>query len=214
MRSSRLKRHTAPPAPRKAQPWRIDHLRRFLAVAEQHPYAALWLLLALRGLRQGEARALVWADLDLDAGTARIDATLFYRNTAEWERTAPKTATSRRVVTLSPRMVALLRAHKARSAWCKPDDLVFVTPEGAPLSPAILGTWLTALCKRASVPRITPHTLRHLAASLLDEAGIVDSVRKEALGHASEQQTAHYTHIVDSRIAAAFRAVDELAETG
>ena len=52
--------------------WTPTQTRRFLRSVAGHPLFAAFHLLALRGLRRGEACGLRWSDLDLDAGLAYI----------------------------------------------------------------------------------------------------------------------------------------------
>ena len=99
--------------------------------------ALMWWLIALRGLRRGEAAGLRWADVDLDAGLATI----------EQQRIAnghlvtvgpPKTAASRRLIALDRHTVRLLREHRRRQqaeqraageCW-QESGYVFVTKDG------------------------------------------------------------------------------------
>jgi integrase len=48
--------------------WTAEQTRTFLACVRQHRLYALFHLVALRGLRRGEAAGLAWTDLDLEAG--------------------------------------------------------------------------------------------------------------------------------------------------
>jgi integrase len=79
--------------------------------------ATIWppcspVLIAATGLRKGEALALRWDRVDLDAGTLKVAATIARVNHA-LTITEPKTARSRRTVPLSPAVVAMLRKHRA-----------------------------------------------------------------------------------------------------
>ena len=47
-----------------------------LSAAEGTRYAPLFTLLVNTGLRRGEALALQWSDVDLEAGTLRVRGTL------------------------------------------------------------------------------------------------------------------------------------------
>lgn len=84
------------------QVWSIDELRAFLDHARPERLYALWLLLATTGLRRGEALGLRWEDLDLDAGRAAIRQTLGSVG-GKLSFSTPKTAKSRRSVSLEPR---------------------------------------------------------------------------------------------------------------
>ena len=75
---------------------------------------ALFLLLIDTGLRPGEALALGWSDLDLDASWLRVERGLGRRRMGEpWRFEAPKTSGSRRTVPLPATIIRALRAHRA-----------------------------------------------------------------------------------------------------
>jgi integrase len=55
---------------------------------------------------------------------------------------------------------------------------------------------LETLCRRTTVPRLTPHGLRHSAATLLLEAGVHPKIVQELLGHSSITMTLDlYSHV-------------------
>ena len=71
-----------------------------LSAAQSTSYAPLFELVVNTGLRRGEALALQWSDVDLEAGTLRVRGTLA-RVHGRLEVTEPKTARSKRTVPLS-----------------------------------------------------------------------------------------------------------------
>ncbi len=88
-----------------------DQLRRVLAAMEGHRLQPLVLLLASTGLRIGEALALRWRDMDLDAHRLRVTGTIQHVG-GEVRRTAPKSARSQRSLPLSPAVVEALRGWR------------------------------------------------------------------------------------------------------
>jgi integrase len=56
--------------------WTAKQTALFLAQVHGHRLYALFHLVALRGLRRGEAAGLRWSDLDLDAGTLTVTGQL------------------------------------------------------------------------------------------------------------------------------------------
>jgi integrase len=122
--------------------------------------------------------------------------------------TEPKTERSRRVVQLGARLVRLLHAHRALQdderrtlgpawqAW-QGADLVFVRPDGAPLSPANLRHPLDAALRRAGLPHVRVHDLRHTAATIMLQAGIPVPTVSAILGHESAALTYRvYAHVI------------------
>jgi integrase len=54
-------------------PWDAAQLAAFLGWSAGHSqHHAAWTLLAMTGMRRGEALALRWRDVDLDAGTLSV----------------------------------------------------------------------------------------------------------------------------------------------
>lgn len=169
------------------------------------------LVLARTGMRLGEACALRWADVDLDAGMAVVRAA-FWRGRLQ----APKSGTGRRV-DLSRQLVATLReraasqAAEARSEGRPPSTWVFASPAGrSPDTDAFRrGPW-RRLFVAAGVPYAWPHSLRHTYASLLIQHGESLAYVKAQLGHRSIATTVDvYGHLVAGANRAAVDRLDE-----
>ncbi|GAB3607945.1 site-specific integrase [Humibacter ginsengiterrae] len=170
--------------------------------------------IAATGLRKGEALALHWEHIDLDASTARIAGTLSRVN-GRLIVTTPKTAKSRRTLTLSPGVVALLRAHRVRqlearlaagSLWVDSGH-VFTTLTGRPVDPSTALRSLKLAAARAGVKGAAVHTLRHTAATAMLEAGVPLAAVSAVLGHARASITADvYAHATANAQDAAMKA--------
>src|SRR5215831_4800272 len=102
----------------------------------------MWWLVALRGLRRGEAAGLRWVDVDLDEQVVMISQ---QRITFGQTTTVgpPKSAASCRTIALDRMTVRVLRAHrrlqmeeatKAGELWVE-TGYVFTDPKGEPLNP-------------------------------------------------------------------------------
>jgi len=153
---------------------------------------------------RGEALALRWRDVDLDAGTLRVAQTV-QRVGGGLVFSEPKTTRSRRTVPLPPVTLTALRAHratqagerlKAGTAW-QDSGLVFTTPIGTVVDPRNLNRLLDNLCLRAQVRRVRVHDLRHTCASLLLAQGVEPRVIMETLGHSHIATTMNiYAHVL------------------
>ncbi|MCK8113963.1 tyrosine-type recombinase/integrase [Anaerosoma tenue] len=180
-----------------------DETRRILEAARRTRYYAVLATIAALGLRRGEALALRWADVDLDAGTVHVRGTLA-RIDGELVVTEPKTAKSRRVLALSPGMVRLLKDTRkkqleerlrAANIW-QEGGYVFTTPCGTPFEPRNVLRALTTAAEHAGVEGATVHTLRHSAATMWLENGVNLKAVSELLGHADIRITADvYGHV-------------------
>jgi integrase len=171
-----------------------DELEAVIAAAHE-PYRLAFELAAMTGARLGEVLGLRWRNIDLDAGTATIEAQLDRRgNLAEC-----KTARSRRTIELPSALLAPLRAHKLRSRASRGDDFVVVARTGPPrpLDHRTVTRAFAGGVKRAGIAEPTPtfHDLRHGFASRFIASG-GDLVTLSAhLGHRSPGITASaYSH--------------------
>jgi integrase len=105
----RLGAHRDPAAGRGVDP---AQTARFLNAIRGHRLYAAYHLIALRGLRRGEAAGLRWRDVDLDTATAIITSQL-QQYDGRLVLYPPKTVGSERAVALDRTTVAVLCAHKA-----------------------------------------------------------------------------------------------------
>lgn len=177
------------------------------------------MLMMYSGLRRGEATALTWADVDLDARTIRVTKSWDFAGNKLKE---PKTSAGRRVVHIPQLLADFLRAEREAD----PDTLYVVhTASGGRMTNiAWRRLWesymsdLNALYgwngadkyatrkkdedgnARGALPIIiktfTPHELRHTFCTLLYLAGVDVLTARDQMGHASVQVTQEiYTHL-------------------
>jgi integrase len=181
--------------------WTAAQTAEFLRLARGHRLYALFHLVALRGLRRGEAAGLRWSDLDLDAGTLTVSGQLRQlggRMTTE----PPKSDAGRRVIALNKTMITALREHKARQQaeraaagdrWTE-TGYVFTTQTGKPVGPDRMTRLFRRLVAGSGLPPVTLHGLRHGAAALA--AGTDLKVVQDQLGHSTIVLTADtYTNL-------------------
>jgi len=200
-----------------------DQARAFLAAATGDRWEALWILAVTTGMRQGELLGLRWSDVDLDQGVLHVTGNLS-RGPNGLEVTRPKTHRSRRPIRLSHAAVNALRRHKGDqaaerlqvgAAW-EDHQLVFCRPTGGPVTAA----WLVRgrfqpLLKRAGLPVIRFHDLRHTAATLWFRSGVNPKVVQETLGHSRVAITLDtYSHMIPDLQLETARVMDELFSPG
>jgi integrase len=197
-----------------------DEARILLAAVEGDRLEALYVLALTTGMRIGELLALRWTDVDLQTKTpaVHVRATLRYKNADTYFFEPPKTPKSRRRIGLSSTALEALRCHRTRQleerlavgvVW-RDEDLVFCTPIGT----ALCGNHLSdrdfqAVLKRAGVPRVRFHDLRHTCATLLLRRGVHPKVVSELLGHSTVTMTLdRYSHVLPDMQQAAMEAID------
>jgi integrase len=192
-----------------------DAVTALLAAAQGSRHHTALALIASTGLRRGEALALAWDHVDLDAGQLSVTGTLA-RIDGELAVSPPKTARSRRIVPLHPGIVALLRRHKVTQneerlrlgdQW-RGSGLVFTSELGGPVDPRNLLRVVETAARLAGYEGIGVHTLRHSAAVAWLESGVHIKAVADLLGHSSIAITGDvYGHTSDH---AARTAIDGL----
>jgi len=174
------------------------------------------------GLRQGELLALRWRDIDFDSKTVSISRAL-YKRRGVCQFTEPKTAHSRRRVSMPDKLVAYLSEYKAEreslslhlGRLLRLDDLIFADIEGQPLDPGVLSHNFARIAKRAGLAGVRFHDLRHTFASLMLLRGAKPKVISEALGHASVAFTLDtYSHIIEGMQSDAMVLLDGVLPEG
>ena len=168
-------------------------------------YYALFTLLARTGLRIGEALALTWDDYDEVNKTLSVGKTLVYPLNSTPYLSTPKSKMSHRVIKLDDHTVKVLKQHRInqkevylRYPNYKPtkDNIIFHQHDGRWLRTNVVRDHFKNVCRRAGVPVLSPHALRHTHAVHLLEAGANIKYVSERLGHASVKTTADtYLHV-------------------
>ena len=126
---------------------------------------------------------------------------------------SPKTDAGVRRVPLPDAAVDLLKAWQQSAKRTGPDDLVFSTWSGKPISPNnVLRRWIFTACSTLGIPNATWLTFRRTYSSWAHDKGIPGKVVAELLGHAKVDTTLNvYTQVIDeSKRAAAQKIGDEL----
>ncbi|HXC75682.1 MAG TPA: tyrosine-type recombinase/integrase [Candidatus Acidoferrum sp.] len=197
-----------------------DQVRVLLDAARGGPLEAIITVAVSTGMRRGELLALRWRDVDLDRSTVRVVGTLQRGFDRKLIIAEPKTSHSRRQVEISSLATDALRRHRATQTslrlmlgeeW-EDHDLVFPNQFGNPQDGGhlVLGQFVPLL-KRAGLPRIRFHDLRHTAASLLLGRGVHPKIVSEMLGHATIGITLDlYSHATPTMHREAARTMDEV----
>jgi len=203
------------------QPLDFEQAQALLAVLKGHRWETLYWLAINLGMRQGELLGLTWDALNLEVGTLRVfqqlqrikhpaGGKMFVLQTT-------KTKAGDRVLQLDVDLVALLREHRRIQAeeaalrgatWKNSFNLVFVTDTGAPIHFSDLVKQFKGALKKAGLPNIRFHDLRHTAATLMLADGVPLVTVSKILGHSSPAITAMiYAHALDDQKADAIASL-------
>ena len=192
--------------------------RTLLNAAKGDRLEALYVLAVTTGMRQGELLGLKWEDVDLASGVVRVRRTLTLAKGGP-RLTEPKTKGSRRSIKLTTGALEALERHRERQEnqrsssgdnW-KDWGLIFCTRRGTPIRRDNLhDKYWKPLLRRAGLPDIRFHDLRHTCATLLLTRGVHPKIVSEMLGHSSIAITLDtYSHVIPGLGEAAARAMED-----
>lgn len=191
----------------------MDEQIKFMQTIKHHRMSAAIIFAMGTGIRVGEMVALKWSDVDLLQGTARIlrqrSRVVNFegreRKGTRFDTLTPKTKCSTRVVPLNDAMVELLKKQllllekekaDAGSEY-KNENFVFPTELGTAYCARNLLRLIYIFCEKAGIERINVHTLRHIFATRMLEAGEAAKIVQEILGHEDISTTLNrYTHVL------------------
>ncbi|HET9529359.1 MAG TPA: site-specific integrase [Blastocatellia bacterium] len=155
------------------------------------------LLIAVTGMRVGEALALRWTDFVSARSGIRVNHTL-YRDTLK----QPKTESSRRTIRLAASVTQQLASHRAQSSFQAEEDFIFSRPDGRHLDDKAVRRSLYRAMKQAEIHRTSGkhgfHIFRHSAGTLLYSRSRDLKLVQGMLGHADISITSDiYVHLED-----------------
>ncbi|MBV9707883.1 MAG: site-specific integrase [Chloroflexi bacterium] len=187
--------------PRRAyyeiKPLDADQAKALLKAAAGDILEALWVLAITTGMRRGEILALKWQDINFEQAMLQVRRIFTRAPGSRYIESEPKTEKSKRSIMLASFTVEILRHHRvlqletklqAGMAW-QEHDLVFCTSLGTPLNPNWMLVQFKKLLKKAELPDMRFHDLRHSIATILLSMGVHPKVVQELLGHNRIQQT-------------------------
>ena len=131
-----------------------------------------------------------------------------------------KTANSRRTLPLLDNVRAALMTHAEKNGIALPQfnpyfelsiqGTVVISEVGTPLEPRNLARCFNILTKKAKLPRIKIHAMRHTAATVLKDLNVPLKDAQLILGHSNISTTLNvYQHGTPETIRAAIFAIEE-----
>lgn len=192
--------------------WTADQSQAFLKHVVGHRFLALFTLAMFTGMRQGEALALFWSDIDWEKNKIQINRTLTDNKGKATIGEVPKTDGGNRAIIVPPYVMDALDKHRGRMMMdghtTSGEHLVFCNHAGNIINRNnLVSRTFKPLCAKAGVPVLVWHEMRHTTATLLLESGIPINNVSELLGHASSVVTsriyAHATKTGMARVTAA-----------
>lgn len=191
-------------------------VRQFMIVAQGTRNEALYQLAVTTGMRQGEILGLQWPDVDWASLTIGVRRQMQYIRGEGLVLNQPKTTTSVRTVQIGPVTLRKLMAHRKLMEFeqgldFNPKGLVFISRRGKAMGEKGVRTDFQGLLRKAGLPKMRFHDLRHTAASLMLSSGMPVIKVARQLGHARPSTTLDiYGHLIPGLEAEAAAKLDEL----
>lgn len=191
------------PDERPVKAWTAAEVSALLEAAKGRAHET-WLWLSLgTGIRLGEARALLWSDVDLVNKTITVSTSLDHNS----DEVGPTKSGKTRIVDVPDELVPVLVAHRAKQSPKETRVCCSSFSRRVPDPKAIQG-WLRRLCDQYGLTQHSPHATRHTYATLALEAGVPLKEVSEQLGHADVAITARiYSHALNVRRRRAANAI-------
>ena len=173
----------------------VEQLQSFLREAKESGVFELYYLELATGLRRGELLGLKWEDIDLERGDLRVRRQISRIN-GEVVEAPLKTKNAYRTLPLAEDTVSVLKEQRKKvgsNPW------VFPSPNGGPISPDSVLHMLHRVLKRAGLPKVRFHDLRHTFATLALQNGVDVKTVSGMLGHFSAGFTLDtYPHVTSA----------------
>lgn len=148
------------------------------------------------GLRRGELCGLKWCDFNETTGQLNVVRTITTRKGGGFKAGETKTEKGTRTIYLPPSTVKLLseRKNKVSSEWIFPN----LYNNSKPINPATAYSRLKTILKKAGLPSIRFHDLRHTFATHALSSGVDARTLSGILGHTNASFTLDtYTHVTN-----------------
>jgi len=184
---------------------------------ENYKYVCFFILAIYTGFRLGELLGLEWKDINFETNVITVNRTCLYSKAKGGLYTeTPKTKQSMRSLKVPQGVIDMLKKwydlqdkqrKKVGSKWIE-TDRIFTKWNGLTLDRTAPGYYYKRFCERTGMRYVSTHSMRHLNASLLINAGIDVKTVQSCLGHSTATTTLQiYSHTFQSAQAAAMNAV-------
>ena len=170
-----------------------EQLENFMKIIqEDFEWYDFFFLELTTGLRRGEICGLKWCDFDEEKGTLKIERSVVRKENGDIIITSTKTHNSDRMILLPPSTRKILSEREQESEWIFPRK----NNNSLPMKPQTAYHHLKTLLKRAGLPMIRFHDLRHTFATHALTSGIDAKTLSKMLGHTNASFTIDtYTHV-------------------
>jgi len=190
-------------------------------------WKVLSLLIITSGLRIGEALGIEWRHINFDKHILSVEQSSQYIEGIGLITKSPKNTSSERLIALPESIIELLKQYREiqnaqrlqlGDKWegdkNANNDRIFTAWNGQPMHSTSFNTWLKKFCIKNNLPHVTPHSLRHLSATILINSGLSLKNISSRLGHSRTSVTGDiYTHFLKSTDKLAAEKMDDILKT-
>lgn len=198
-----------------------EEARKFLACLDSEPlfWRCFANVLITCGLRRGECIGLQWRDIDLGRMELHIERNITVdKNAPEKIRIGSTKTGESRTVPLSPRVYGMLmelRRERESTMQIKllPSTFIFSrqADPSKPIYPTEPTRFMRKFIARHNLPDVSPHDLRHTAATLALESGADLKQVQQLLGHRDPGTTMEfYTGVTEERQRQTVEGIEKL----
>lgn len=182
-----------------------EQAKALLEAANGSNMEAILTLAVATGMRRGELLGLRWHDINFEEGSLIVRHTMDRAGKYGIIENDPKTEKSKRKIFLPRFVLDTLIHHRADQAKMREKaglvwqerDIVFSNELGGFTEPTHLHRRFKNLLKKAGLPAIRFHDLRHSAATILLGMNVPGKVVQELLGHSTISTTIdRYSHVL------------------
>lgn len=208
------------PAKRKyrgATAYTPEQLKTLLGLFQDDPLETVVTLTVAYGFRRSEVCGLRWEAIDFDKGTIHVCHTAVLDKGKVVYADETKTATSNRILPLTPTMRSYLKQVKTKQLENKvlfgaayiDSGYVCVQPNGSPIRPDYASNHFRRKLEEAGLPVIRFHDLRHSAVYTLRQGGCDPKDIQVWLGHSDVSTTLNvYGHLLSGDMSRLGNVVD------
>ena len=189
-----------------------SELDKFIETIKQEPYwHDFFYLEIMTGLRRGEICGLKWSDINFADGTLSVKRSVSHKKGGGVTVGETKTDAGTRRILLPTSVATLLQEKHANaiSEWVFPHHM----NPSEPLHPNSAYTKLKSILKRANLPSIRFHDLRHTFATHAMQGGVDAKTLAGILGHTNASFTLDtYTHVTGDMQKSASTVVNDMMQ--
>lgn len=173
--------------------WTLEEFNQFISVVNDITYNVLFKLFYFTGMREGEALALTWEDIDFKNKNIFINktATRFFDDNGNRILNNPKTEKSNRIISIDDILSIELQNLKLyyKNKYNNFNDNYFVFGGIKTIPPTTLTRHKNKYCVLSNVSKISIHKLRHSHAILLYLNNVPINEISDRLGHSKISMT-------------------------